>query len=111
MPFEPDEEGSIDALRLKSRQKAAELNQHVLGYGALAEAEWHAAGIAAPNLPAMRQYRLDRIRAELKRRDYAGALLYDPINIRYATDSTNMQLWVAHNPTRHCFVATEGPVV
>ncbi|TIT85525.1 MAG: aminopeptidase P family protein, partial [Mesorhizobium sp.] len=51
------------------------------------------------------------IRAELKRRDYAGALLYDPVNIRYATDSTNMQLWVAHNPTRHCFVATEGPVV
>ncbi|RUV72030.1 aminopeptidase P family protein, partial [Mesorhizobium sp. M5C.F.Ca.IN.020.14.1.1] len=111
MPFEPDEAGSTDVLRLKSRQKAAELNQHVLGYGALAEAEWHAAGIAAPNLPAMRQYRLDRIRAELKRRDYAGALLYDPINIRYATDSTNMQLWVAHNPTRHCFVATEGPVV
>ena len=34
-----------------------------------------------------------------------------PVNIRYATDSTNMQLWVAHNPTRHCFVATEGPVV
>ncbi|TIP75058.1 MAG: aminopeptidase P family protein, partial [Mesorhizobium sp.] len=111
MPFEPDEAGSIDALRLKSRQKAAELNQHVLGYGALAEAEWHAAGIAAPDLPAMRQYRLDRIRAELKRRGYAGALLYDPINIRYATDATNMQLWVARNPTRHCFVATEGPVV
>ena len=22
-----------------------------------------------------------------------------------------MQLWVAHNPTRHCFVAAEGPVV
>ncbi len=59
----------------------------------------------------MRKYRLERIRAELKRRDYAGVLLYDPINIRYATDSTNMQLWVAHNPTRHCFVATDGPVV
>ena len=38
-------------------------------------------------------------------------MLYDPINIRYATDSTNMQLWVAHNPTRHCFVAAEGPVI
>ncbi|TIL24158.1 MAG: aminopeptidase P family protein [Mesorhizobium sp.] len=111
MPFEPDDAGSIDALRLKSREKAAALNQHLLGYGALAEAEWQAAGVAAPDLPTMRQYRLDRIRAELKRRDYAGALLYDPINIRYATDSTNMQLWVAHNPTRHCFVATEGPVV
>ena len=109
MPFEPG--ASIDDLRRGAREKAAALNQHVLGYGALAEAEWRAAGIADPDLAAMRKYRLERIRAELKRRDYAGALLYDPVNIRYATDSTNMQLWVAHNPTRHCFVATEGPVV
>jgi Xaa-Pro dipeptidase len=108
MPFEP---GSVDALRAEARAKAASLNQHVLGYGDVAEREWAAADIPSPDLPAMRQYRLDRIRAELKRRNYAGALLYDPVNIRYATDSTNMQLWVAHNPTRHCFVATEGPVV
>lgn len=107
-PFLPGEE---TALRAGARQKAAALNQHVLGYGETAEREWAATGIPAPDLPAMRQYRLERIRAELKRRDYAGALLYDPVNIRYATDSTNMQLWVAHNPTRHCFVATEGPVV
>ncbi len=111
MPFEPGAADSVEALRAAVRGKAAALNQHALGYGALAEAEWAAAGIAAPDLPAMRQYRLERIRAELTRRGYAGALLYDPVNIRYATDSTNMQLWVAHNPTRHCFVATEGPVV
>jgi Xaa-Pro dipeptidase len=109
MPFEPGLD--VEAFRRHAREKAASLNQHVLGYGTLAEAEWAAAGIAAPDLPAMRQYRLERIRAELKRRDYAGVLLYDPVNIRYATDSTNMQLWVAHNPTRHCFVATDGPVV
>ena len=111
MPFEPGAADSVEALRAKAREKAAALNQHALGYSALAEAEWAAAGITAPDLSAMRKYRLQRIRAELKSRDYAGALLYDPINIRYATDSTNMQLWVAHNPTRHCFVATEGPVV
>jgi len=111
MPFEPGTQASVDELRQAARQKAASLNQHVLGYGETAEREWAAAGIPAPDLPAMRRYRIDRIRAELKRRDYAGALLYDPVNIRYATDSTNMQLWVAHNPTRHCFVATEGPVV
>jgi Xaa-Pro dipeptidase len=108
MPFEPSQ---LDMLRAQAREKAASLNQHALGYGETAEAEWRAAGIADPDLPAMRKYRLERIRAELKRRDFAGALLYDPINIRYATDSTNMQLWVAHNPTRHCFVATDGPVV
>src|SRR6185436_15651655 len=95
MPFDPG--ASTDALRHGAREKAAALNQHVLGYGAVAEAEWRAAGIADPDLAAMRKYRLERIRAELKRRDYAGALLYDPVNIRYATDSTNMQLWVAHN--------------
>jgi Xaa-Pro dipeptidase len=111
MPFEPVAEASVDELRKAAREKAASLNQHVLGYGETAEREWAAAGIPDPDLSAMRQYRLERIRAELKRRDYAGALLYDPVNIRYATDSTNMQLWVAHNPTRHCFVATEGPVV
>ena len=108
IPFEP---GSLDALREQSRNKAASLNQHVLGYGQLAESEWAAAGIADPDLATMRQYRLERIRAELKRRDYAGVLLYDPVNIRYATDSTNMQVWVAHYATRHCFVAAEGPVV
>jgi len=108
MPFDP---GSVDALRADARAKAASLNQHVLGYGDVAEREWAAAGVPSPDLAAMRKYRLARIRAELKRRDYAGVLLYDPVNIRYATDSTNMQLWVAHNATRHCFVATEGPVV
>ncbi|MDQ6433043.1 Xaa-Pro peptidase family protein [Mesorhizobium sp. LHD-90] len=107
-PFNPGQEA---ALRSASREKAAALNQHVLGYGDLAEAEWAAAGIPAPDLPTMRKYRLERIRTELKRCDYAGILLYDPVNIRYATDSTNMQLWVAHNPTRHCFVAADGPVV
>jgi Xaa-Pro dipeptidase len=111
MPFEPGAPSSIDELRQQAREKAASLNQHVLGYGTVAEAEWAAAGIPAPDLAAMRKYRLDRIRAELRRRDYAGALLYDPVNIRYATDSTNMQLWVAHSPSRHCFVATDGPVV
>lgn len=108
MPFEPQ---ALADLERQSRSKAASLNQHVLGYGALAEGEWATAGLPAPDLSAMRKYRLERIRAELKRRDYAGALLYDPVHIRYATDATNMQVWVAHNPTRYCFVATDGPVI
>lgn len=112
MPFDPDLlDGSPEGMRNASRAKAASLNQHVLGYGAVAEAEWRAAGIAAPDMAAMRHYRLERIRAELKRRDYAGAILYDPVNIRYATDSTNMQIWVAHNATRFCFVGAEKGVI
>jgi Xaa-Pro aminopeptidase len=39
------------------------------------------------------------------------ALLYDPLNIRYATDTTNMSVWTMHNAVRYVLVATAGPVV
>ena len=66
---------------------------------------------AAPDLSALRAYRLARVRQQLRARDYAGCLLYDPVNIRYACDSRNMAVWTLHNAARYCFVATEGPVV
>lgn len=59
----------------------------------------------------LRQGRLERLRAELKKRDYAGALLSDPINIRYATGARNMAIWTMREGGRYVFVATEGPVV
>ena len=64
-----------------------------IGPTALAFAEWAAAGLAPPDLAAMRRYRLDRLVAQVQARDLAGLLLFDPLNIRYATDSTNMQIW------------------
>lgn len=60
---------------------------------------------------ALRRWRLDRVREQLRRADVAGVLLGDPVNIRYATDSTNMQVWTLHNAARYCFVATDGPVI
>lgn len=66
---------------------------------------------SAVDLAALRAWRLARLRHELKARDYAAALLYDPINIRYACDARNMQVWCLHNAVRYVFVATEGPVV
>ncbi len=63
------------------------------------------------DMRALRAYRLARLRAEMKRHDVGGLLLFDPVNIRYATDSRNMSLWTAHNATRYAFIATEGPVI
>lgn len=76
----------------------------------VAFAEWEALGITPPNLDIMRKARLDRLCAELQKHDYGAALLFDPLNIRYATDSSNMQLWVAHNPARAAFVTASGHV-
>ena len=47
----------------------------------------------------------------MRRADIAGMVLFDPLNVRYLTDSTNMQLWIAHDAARYAFVATDGPVV
>ena len=82
-----------------------------IGPTALAFRAWEAAGVRVPDLAALRSYRLERLRGELRRNDCAGLLLFDPLNIRYATDTTNMQVWITHNPSRACFIATDGPVV
>src|SRR5262245_43094161 len=66
---------------------------------------------APVDLDAVRQYRLGRLRNEMRKRDVAGLLLFDQISTRYATDATNMQVWCSHYETRCVFVALEGPVV
>ena len=37
--------------------------------------------------------------------------MFDPLNIRYATDTTNMQLWNTHNPFRACLLCADGHMV
>src|SRR5882724_11752962 len=64
--------------------------------------------VAQPEMERLRAYRMGRLQAELKRRDYGGAILYDPVNIRYATGSRNMAVWTLHNPARYAFVPAEG---
>jgi len=70
-----------------------------------------AARLAAIDQKKLRGYRLERLRQELRKRDYGACLLSDPINIRYATGSRNMMLWTMHSPSRWAFVPAEGPVV
>ena len=82
-----------------------------IGPTPLAFAEWAAAGLEAPNLAKMRKDRLDRLAAKLNERDYAAILMFDPLNIRYASDSTNMQLWNTHNPFRACLVTADGHMI
>ena len=66
---------------------------------------------APVDMPSLRAYRLSRLRDQLRARDYAGCLLYDPINIRYALGATNMTVWTLHNAARYAFIPTEGPAV
>ncbi len=55
--------------------------------------------------------RLARVREQLIKADYDAALLSDPLNIRYATGTRNMQIWTMHAPGRYVFIPVDGPVV
>ena len=82
-----------------------------IGPTQLAFREWEEAGLQLPNLDRMRAYRWKRLVQGLVDRDYGGLLMFDPLNIRYATDTTNMQLWNTHNPFRACLLCADGHMV
>ena len=86
-------------------------NRVEIGPTQLAFREWEAAGLTLPNLERMRDYRWKRLTQGLIDRDYGGLLMFDPLNIRYATDTTNMQLWNTHNPFRACLLCADGHMV
>ena len=82
-----------------------------IGPTQLAFREWKQAGLQLPNLKSMREYRWNRLTQRVVERGYGGVLMFDPLNIRYATDSTNMQLWNTHNPFRAVLVCADGYMV
>jgi len=82
-----------------------------IGPTQLAFDEWVKADITIPNLKLMREFRVSRLIQELNKRDLDGVLVFDPLNIRYITDTTNMQLWNTHNPFRACFISNEGYII
>ena len=63
------------------------------------------------NLDHMRMYRLNRVRAQLLQSDIGVCILFDPINIRYATDTRNMSIFTMHTLARYVFILVSGPVI
>ena len=61
--------------------------------------------------PAIRTHRAERIRHELRRQDHEAVLVVDPINLRYATGTRNMQVWTMHNIVRYALAFAHGPTV
>tara|TARA_B100000482_G_C12605965_1_gene297158 strand:- start:226 stop:1563 length:1338 start_codon:yes stop_codon:yes gene_type:complete len=82
-----------------------------IGPSQLAFNEWEKANLICPNLTKMREYRHKRLTEHVVARNLAGLLMFDPLNIRYATDTTNMQLWNTHNPFRAVLLCADGYMV
>ncbi|MEE9336005.1 MAG: dimethylsulfonioproprionate lyase DddP [Granulosicoccaceae bacterium] len=86
-------------------------NRIEIGPTQLAFSEWADAGLTLPNLQAMREFRWKRLTQHIVDRGYGGMLMFDPLNIRYSTDSTNMQLWNTHNMFRAVLLCADGYMV
>ncbi len=92
--------------------RAADEGHHLaMGPGPELEKEWLDAGLELPDLDAMRRYRLDRTVDQLNLMGYDGIVLMDPMNIRYVSDTTNMQVWVMHNGARYAYVGADGHLI
>ncbi len=63
------------------------------------------------DMVSVRAYRLGRVRQEMERYGVDVCLLFDAVNLRYATGSRNMQVFSARNPARYAFIALDGPVI
>tara|TARA_R110002096_G_C14560688_1_gene719888 strand:+ start:210 stop:1466 length:1257 start_codon:yes stop_codon:yes gene_type:complete len=92
----------------------------------MANFDWHAersdlSGIAlldrAPesegiDLRAVRLYRQERVRQEMAKRDIGAIILSDPINIRYATGTRNMQVFSMRNaPSRYLLMTADRSIL
>jgi Xaa-Pro aminopeptidase len=67
--------------------------------------------VPAATLDLARRYRLERLRRKMREWDCGALLLYDPVNIRYAFDSSNMSIWTMHNASRYALVLADGPAI
>jgi Xaa-Pro dipeptidase len=65
----------------------------------------------APDLARMTAYRYARLQAKITRYDCAGALLFSPMNVRYATETIYAPITNMHSPSRAVFVPQEGSAV
>ncbi len=91
---------------------AARENHHInLGPGHQLEKEWTDAGLELPDLDAIRRYRFERTIEQLETFGYDGVIVSDPMNIRYVSDSTNMQLWIMHNASRFAWVGADRSMI
>jgi Xaa-Pro aminopeptidase len=56
-------------------------------------------------------YRREQIKRRLAEADCAAIVLFDPVNIRYATGTRNMQVWTMHNICRYAVIFASGDTV
>lgn len=61
-----------------------------------------------PDMARLRSYRWSRVQEQIRVRGLGGALLFDSVNIRYASGASNSEVFNFHTPSRCLFVPPES---
>ena len=64
-----------------------------------------------PDMTRVATYRYERIQEQIVRNQCAGALLFSPMNVRYATETLYAPITNMHSPTRSVFVPNSGSAI
>ncbi len=67
--------------------------------------------VAEDTIDRARRYRYSRLTTLMRAHDCPAMLLYDPVNIYYALDVTNMNVWMHHNSSHYALVFADGPAI
>lgn len=62
------------------------------------------------SLERLHRHRIARLHAAMDKRGCDALLLFDPVNIRYATGARNMQIWTMHHPARYALILRSAKV-
>ncbi|MEM7281777.1 MAG: Xaa-Pro peptidase family protein [Pseudomonadota bacterium] len=66
--------------------------------------------LSASEIRALCDFRLERLRQQMRSADVSLCVLNNPISLRYAIDFDEYQLFQAHIPTCYLFLPVEGPL-
>ncbi|MCP4932892.1 MAG: hypothetical protein GY927_01505 [bacterium] len=61
------------------------------------------------NFDRMRRYRMQRIKAEMRKHEVSLCVMTSPISLRYAIDYRYYALFMSHIPCTYLFIAADGP--
>lgn len=85
-----------------------DMNPVGIGRTRLAFGESAKAGLEPPNSKIMPRFHNQRLVQGVNDREYDALVVFDPLNIRHTTESTNMQLLNSHNLFRALTVCAGG---
>ena len=83
---------------------------HLSGFDSVMNSEFPSI-VDAATQRSIQAWRVEQVRQRLVEAECAAIVLFDPVHIRYATGTRNMQVWTMHNICRYAVLFASGETV